>query len=45
MHNLFGILHQRTKEIGVRMALGADRLTVIRLVLRGAFKRVLVGLY
>src|SRR6202022_1277821 len=35
---------QRTNEIGVRMALGADRLKVIRLVLHGAFKRVLVGL-
>jgi predicted permease len=35
---------QRTNEIGIRMALGADRPKVIRLVLRGAFKRVLVGL-
>jgi predicted permease len=35
---------QRTNEIGIRMALGADRPTVIQLVLRGAFKRVLVGL-
>ncbi|MGC2465822.1 MAG: ABC transporter permease [Candidatus Acidiferrum sp.] len=35
---------QRTNEIGIRMALGADRPSVIQLVLRGAFKRVLVGL-
>ena len=35
---------QRTNEIGIRMALGADRPKVIQLVLRGAFKRVLVGL-
>ena len=35
---------QRTNEIGVRMALGADRTTVIRFVLRDAFTRVAIGL-
>src|SRR5262249_53341169 len=35
---------QRTGEIGIRMALGADRTRVMQLVLRGAFNRVLIGL-
>ena len=35
---------QRTNEIGIRMALGADRGRVIQMVLNGAFRRVLVGL-
>jgi predicted permease len=35
---------QKTNEIGIRMALGADRAKVIRLVLAGAFTRVFVGL-
>ena len=37
-------VERRTSEIGVRMALGADRGSVTRLVLRGAFLQVLVGL-
>jgi predicted permease len=35
---------QQTNEIGVRMALGADRNTVVAHVLRGAFTWVVVGL-
>ncbi len=45
---LFGVLayivERRTGEIGVRMALGADRGRVVGLVLTGAFLQVMVGL-
>ena len=35
---------QQANEIGIRMALGADRVKVIGMVLRQAFRRVAVGL-
>lgn len=45
---LYGVtaygVEQRTVEIGVRMALGADRGSVVAMVLRGAFWQVGIGL-
>ena len=45
---LYGVMaymvEQRTSEIGLRMALGADRSRVVAMILRGAFSQVGIGL-
>lgn len=45
---LYGVMaytvQQRTGEIGLRMALGANRMRVVRMVLRGAFSLIGIGL-
>jgi ABC-type antimicrobial peptide transport system permease subunit len=45
---LYGVtaytVEQRTNEIGIRMALGADQRSVLSMVLRSAFLQVAIGL-
>jgi predicted permease len=45
---LYGVtaysVEQRTREIGIRVAVGATRANVVRMVLNGAFRQVAIGL-
>jgi ABC-type antimicrobial peptide transport system permease subunit len=45
---LYGVtaygVERRTSEIGLRIALGADRSSVVAMVLRGAFLQIVIGL-
>jgi predicted permease len=48
MSGIYGVLAyfvaRRTSEIGIRLALGADRITIFRLVLRQGLKPVVAGM-
>jgi ABC-type antimicrobial peptide transport system permease subunit len=45
---LYGVISyttgQRTQEIGIRMAVGAQRSDILRLILRGGFRLIAIGI-
>jgi macrolide transport system ATP-binding/permease protein len=38
------LVARRTREIGIRMAIGASRTLIVRMVIRGAIAQLLIGL-